>query len=285
MRISFKRGLCSLAAVVAIGLGFAVWAVCIEPAQLKFREYPVYVKGWPEQLQGFSIAFITDTHVGSPHITLNKLQTIVSQTNARHPDLILLGGDYVIQGVLGGHPVSSTAIVDMLSKLHAPAGVYGVLGNHDWWDNAPRIHQEFDNRRVQILEDTSHHIQVDGKGFWITGVSDYNEGAHDIPKALATVSGTDPVILLTHSPDIFPGVPPRVALTIAGHTHGGQVYIPFIGRPVVPSKYGQRYAKGLVEENGRQLFVGSGIGTSILPVRFLTPPEVSILKLYPSRNP
>jgi uncharacterized protein len=87
------------------------------------------------------------------------------------------------------------------------------------------------------------------------------------------------VILLTHNPDIFPGVPTRVALTLAGHTHGGQVRLPFVGRPIVPSQFKQRYAAGHLTEDGRQLFVATGVGTSILPVRFRVPPAVTVLTL------
>ena len=213
------------------------------------------------------------------------MQEIVEQTNALKPDLILLGGDYVIQGVLGGHPVPSKDIVAVLSKLQARYGVFGVLGNHDHWDDAARIGREFNERHVVMLEDASQHIQAGPDGFWIAGISDYHEGAHDVQRALAGITGNDPILAITHSPDIFPAIPARVGLTVAGHTHGGQVYIPLLGRPVVPSEYGQRYAIGLIQENGKQLFVGSGIGTSILPVRFMTPPEVSILKIYPATDP
>ena len=243
----------------------------------KDRIYPL--------LAGFSVAFISDTHVGSPHIDLEKIRSIVEETNALQPDLILLGGDYGINGVVGGHTVLSTDIVAILSKLMARYGVFGVLGNHDWWNGAPRIRQEFNEQHIQILEDDARHIAIGNRGFWIAGVSDYTEGAHDIGKALSVVTGSDPIIIFSHSPDIFPNVPSHIGLTIAGHTHGGQVYVPFLGRPIIPSKYGQRYAKGMIEEEGKQLFVGSGIGTSILPMRFLTPPEVSILKLYPPPQP
>jgi uncharacterized protein len=272
-------------AVLLAGISLGIWSVFIEPGQIKFNEHPIYIKSWPSGLSGFSVAFITDIHVGSPHITLEKLQSIVEKTNALNPNLILLGGDYVIQGVIGGHPVPSKDIIAVLSKLRARNGVFGVLGNHDWWDDASRIHHEFDGQHIQVLEDAATHVKIGNSGFWLVGVSDYTEGAHDVAKALSTVSGDGPVIVVTHSPDIFPDVPQRVGLTIAGHTHGGQVYVPFLGRPVIPSKYGQRYAMGLIEEDGKQIFVGAGIGTSILPIRLMTPPEVSILRIYPTKQP
>jgi predicted MPP superfamily phosphohydrolase len=241
------------------------------------------VRGWPAALSGFSIAFITDPQVGSPHIGLDKMRSIVERTNALRPDLVLLGGDYVIQGVVGGSPVASGAIVAVLADLRARVGVHGVLGNHDWAEDAARMEREFAAAGVSMLEDRAVLVDAGPARFWLAGVSDFMRGPHDVARALAGIAGDEPVIVLTHSPDIFPAVPGRVALTIAGHTHGGQVYVPFLGRPVIPSKFGQRYAMGLIEEEGKLLFVGSGIGTSILPVRFLTPPEVSILKLYPAR--
>lgn len=89
------------------------------------------------------------------------------------------------------------------------------------------------------------------------------------------------MLLFTHNPDVFPKISERFSLLIAGHTHGGQVHLPLLGRPIVPPAYGERFAIGHIQENGRHLFVSSGLGTSILPVRFRVPPEVSLLELYP----
>jgi predicted MPP superfamily phosphohydrolase len=277
-----RKYLAMLIVCIIIGMALAIWAVLIEPARIHYNTHRLEVKNWPESLAGFTVAFITDAHVGSPHITLAKMQEIVEKTNALKPDMILLGGDYVVQGVLGGGHVPSRDIVAVLAKLQAPHGVFGVLGNHDWRDGASRIEQEFEQQHIPMLEDRATYITVGDAGFWLVGVSDYNEGAHDVVKALSGVTSDAPLIVLTHSPDIFPQIPERAGLTLAGHTHGGQVYIPLLGRLVVPSKYGQRYALGLVQESGKSLFVGAGIGTSILPIRFMTPPEVSILKLYPA---
>jgi predicted MPP superfamily phosphohydrolase len=105
------------------------------------------------------------------------------------------------------------------------------------------------------------------------------EGNPDITSALARVNNGAPIIALTHNPDIFPSIPARVALTIAGHTHGGQVAFPIIGRLIVPSDYGQRYAIGHIVEGSKHLFVTSGVGTSIFPVRFRVPPEISLLTI------
>ena len=116
---------------------------------------------------------------------------------------------------------------------------------------------------------------------WVAGVSDYMTAPHDVTRALHEAgNGALPILLLTHNPDIFPKIPARVMLSVAGHTHGGQVRIPLIGAPIVPSVYGQRYAAGHVVEGGRQLFVSTGIGTSDIPIRFNVPPTIFLLTLY-----
>jgi predicted MPP superfamily phosphohydrolase len=136
---------------------------------------------------------------------------------------------------------------------------------------------------VVVLENDAVRVERDGQGIWIAGVGDRLEGNPNITTALAkpltsTENGAA-VIVITHNPDIFPSIPARVALTIAGHTHGGQVALPVIGRPITPSVFGERYAVGHVVEGPKHLFVTSGIGTSILPVRFRVPPEISLLTI------
>jgi uncharacterized protein len=133
---------------------------------------------------------------------------------------------------------------------------------------------------IRVVEDTAARIDTRAGPLWIAGVSDLWTGRHDLAAALAAVAGDSaPVVLLTHNPDIFPNVPASVTLTLAGHTHGGQVRLPIVGALVVPSKFGQRFAAGHVVEGGRHLFVATGIGTSILPIRFLVPPELTMLTL------
>ena len=130
-----------------------------------------------------------------------------------------------------------------------------------------------------MLEDEALHVQRQGFDFWLVGISDWWEGKHDISRALDPVPVGEVAIAFTHNPDVFPEIPERVALTLAAHTHGGQVSLPLIGSPIVPSVYGQRFAAGIIEEGGRHLFVTPGLGTSILPVRFRVPPEISIVEL------
>lgn len=270
------------AAGLIFGAILTVWAFGVEPGYIRYKTYDISLERWPEDLSGFTMAFITDTHVGAPHITLDKMAEIVQATNYLKPDLVLLGGDYVIQGVLGGTPTSSQNIVDILAKLDAPHGVYGVIGNHDAWEDAARIAAEFENAGIPMLENRSIFISAGDTGFWLAGFEDYITGTLDIETALQDVTSQHAVLALTHSPDLHPLLPEFISLTLAGHTHGGQVYLPLLGRLIVPSDYGSRYAIGLVKEGKKQIFVSPGIGTSIIPVRFLTPPEVSVLRLHPA---
>lgn len=262
--------------VLLIGLG--VWAFWFEPARLIVVEETLAIP-WsvPTPLR---VAVLTDLHTGSPFNGLSKLQDVVDRTNAARPDLVCILGDLVIQGVLGGRFVAPEAIAAELGRLTPPAGTVAVLGNHDAWLDHARVGKALADNGIRLVEDTAMKVDTAAGAVWIAGVSDFWTGQHDIHAAMAAVADhTAPVILLTHNPDIFPEVPPRVSLTLAGHTHRGQVALPFIGRPIVPSRYGERYAAGHIVEGGRHLFVATGVGTSILPVRFRVPPAVLVLTL------
>jgi len=154
-----------------------------------------------------------------------------------------------------------------------------VLGNHDSWFDHDRVRKALEANGVRMIEDTAVELQTEAGHVWFAGISDLWTERHDLRAALAAVTDDSPVVLLTHNPDVFPDVPPRVMLTLAGHTHGGQVLLPIVGRPVTPSRFGQRFAAGHVVEDGRHLYVATGIGTSIFPVRFRVPPAVVILSL------
>ena len=265
--------------LLVLGLVLGIWTFGVEPGTLRVREVTLAVPGWPAGRAGMRVALVADLHVGSPHNGLDKLDEVVARTNAARPDLILILGDLVIHGIPGGRFVPPEKITPVLGRLRAPLGVYAVLGNHDRWVQAPRVIKALDSAGIRSLEDQAVLITRGGPPFWLVGVSDYWAGRHDVRGALAQVTSSDPVLLFTHNPDIFPTVPSRVSLTLAGHTHGGQVWFPIFGRLVVPAR--KRYAIGHVVEGGRHLFVTSGVGMSILPVRFLVPPEIAIVRLRP----
>jgi uncharacterized protein len=254
------------------------WAFWLEPAGLTVVEERIDLD-WPAE--PLRIAVLTDLHVGSPFNGIANLRKVIDLTNAAKPDLICILGDLVIQGVAGGDFVPPEHIAPELGRLKAEFGVFAVLGNHDNWLDHDRVARVLMDNGVRLLEDTAELVMVNLRPLWIAGISDLWTRPHNIMAALAIVpnDGT-PVITLTHNPDIFPQLPARVTLTLAGHTHGGQVNFPWIGAPVVPSQFGQRYAAGHVVEEGRHLYVATGIGTSIIPVRFRVPPAVTMLTLH-----
>jgi len=269
----------SLTIICLLILGLVLWGLVIEPSRLVIHRETLQIPNWHAEHNGLKIALLTDLHVGSPYTGLDKIKKVVELTNAEEPDLILITGDFMIQGVIGGKFVEPEPIAEVLKDLHAPLGVISVLGNHDWWYDGVRITNALRSVGIIVLENQSQKIEFNGKSFSIAGIADQWTRSPNIVGTLKNIPTDEPIILITHNPDIFPTVPARVSLTIAGHTHGGQVAIPFLGRPVVPSKYKDKYAAGHIIEDGRNLFVGTGIGTSIYPVRFRVPPEIVILTL------
>jgi hypothetical protein len=268
-----------LLALFCLLVSLALWAFVIEPSRLVLRETRITLPSWPTGLKGLRVAVISDLHAGSPYITIEKIHQIVETTNAASPDLVLLPGDFVIQGVKGGSFMEPEVMASALKGLRARFGVFATLGNHDWWYNGSRVKSALENVGITALENDAAMIERGGAAIWIAGIGDKWEGKPDTALALAKVNDSAPIVALTHNPDIFPSIPARVALTIAGHTHGGQVSLPIIGRPIVPSDFGERYAAGHIIEGSKHLFVTTGVGTSILPVRFRVPPEISLLTI------
>jgi predicted MPP superfamily phosphohydrolase len=278
-----KRARLAGALVATLALALGLWAFGGEPASLVERRQQLAIAHWSDELAGLKVAVLADLHVGSPFNGLDKLGRIVEATNALEPDLVLIPGDLVIQEVLGGTFVAPQRTAAVLARLRAPLGVWAVLGNHDWWLDAREVRAALEQHGIRVLEDAAVRVSRGGGHFWLVGISDFWEGPHDLGAAFERVADDAPVLAFTHNPDVFPEIRQRFSLLVAGHTHGGQVYLPFIGRPIVPSHYGQRYAYGHVVEGGRHLYVSPGLGTSILPVRFRVPPEITLLEIYPAQ--
>lgn len=257
----------------------ALQAFWIEPSSLITTKTNIRMQHWPKQCSGLKVVVLADLHVGSPFNGLSNLKKVVRLTNQINADIILLAGDYVIHKVIGGKFVRPELIARELKHLKAKLGVFAVLGNHDWWHSANQIKKAMTNEGISLLENNSIKLTKNNCDFWLAGISDYWGGHYDINRALKNIPETAPIIAFTHNPDIFYELPPRIVITFAGHTHGGQVKLPLLGRTIVPSRYDDKFAIGHIEEYGRNMFVSSGIGTSILPVRFGVPPEISIIVL------
>lgn len=272
-----KRIRLSLLAILLLIIGLAIWSFFIEPNLLVVHQETIQINNWPPELSGLRIALVADIHTGAPFINEKKLRQIVEVTNEQHPDLVILLGDYMSPASWHSQRVEPEITAAALRDLHAPLGVYAVLGNHDWAYNGPRVRAALEQNGIKVLEDDVAELKWRNGSFWLVGLTDFWTHPQRIKEAMAKVPEGSLVIAMTHSPDIFPLLPPNVALLLAGHTHGGQVNIPLMGRLIVPSRYGQKYAAGHVFENGHHLFVTTGIGTSIIPVRFRVTPEIVIL--------
>lgn len=260
-------------------ISLAVWAFGIEPNRVVVRQVTLALPEWPTAHQPLRLAMVSDIHAGSPYINTAKIDAVVAAIQGEKPDAIILLGDYVIQGVVGGEFMAPEDLAKSLSRLDAPLGVYGVLGNHDWWLDGPRVSRALQSAGIVMIDNAARRIERPGGAFWLAGIGDHWEGAPDIPGTVAQLTDDAPALLATHNPDLFPQVPARIALSLAAHTHGGQVNLPLIGRPIVPSRFGERYASGHVVEEGRHLFVTTGLGTSIIPVRFRVTPEIVLLTI------
>lgn len=275
------------------GLFASVYGFFIEPAlRLRVRKWMIRTDNWPKD-RPMRIAILTDLHMGEPHMSRDRLRRIVARTNALGADLTVVLGDLTVAHpyITRAIPVADTAAI--LAALRAPLGVYGILGNHDWWQDLAAQQRGagpvetavvLEQNGIPVLENRALELP---NGVWLAGLADQLAirhgpedyiGADDLPGTLDQVPEYAPAILLAHEPDIFPQVPKRVALTLSGHTHGGQVRL-FGYSPVVPSRYGNRYAYGPVAEDGRHLVVSGGIGCSKLPLRLGVVPEITVVEL------
>ncbi len=263
--------------LLASAAALAAYAGWIEPRRLVVVREELALPRWPAALDGLRVGVLTDIHAGMPHAGLDAVERAAETLAAERPDLVCLLGDFIDRRAVFARPVNTEALISRLAPLAAaPRGVFAVLGNHDWYAGARQIADALHDAGVTVLEDSA---APGGDGLWVAGVGDYRIRGARVDRALMPVPEDAPVILLSHDPDAFPDVPQRVSLTLAGHTHGGQVAIPLVRRPFVPSLHGERYVRGHGVEGGRHLYVSSGIGTSGLPVRFLRPPEVVSLTL------
>lgn len=275
-----KRRVVRLLVVLAgVGLSLGVWGFFIEPARLVATEATLALPGWPARLSGLRVALVSDLHVGAPFVDAASMARLGARIDAWQPDLVLIAGDLLVGHEVAAHPLGPVEAAQPLRGWSAPLGVWAVLGNHDWWVDGPGTTRALEAVGVRVLENEARPIDSSRGRFWLAGLADAWTRKTDADRALSFVTDDAPVLAFTHNPDIFPTLPARFCAVFAGHTHGGQVRLPLIGAPVVPSEFGQRYAAGLVIEGGRRLFVTTGVGTSVLPVRFGVPPEVALLTL------
>ena len=298
-RITRRTVLTGIGGIALAGLGTGAYGVGIEPMRLVVTRYALRPLGpWPARLT-LRIVALADLHACEPWMPLARIEGIVATANALGGDLIVLLGDYVSGMNAVTRYVDAAEWAPVLGRLTAPLGTYAILGNHDWWEDrtaqrrgaGPTTAGEALARNgIRVLENDALPLAFRGQTVWLAGLGDQlaflpsrkrrgaaGIGRDDLLGTLAKIPDGAPAILLAHEPDIFPQVPTRIALTLSGHTHGGQVRL-FGRAPVVPSRYGPRYAYGHVREQA-DLIVSGGLGMSIAPVRLGVPPEIVVVDL------
>jgi predicted MPP superfamily phosphohydrolase len=237
------------------------------------REEALELPRWPAELDGYRVALVSDIHAGAGHMTPARMAAIVDRVVALDADLNLLLGDFVDSTRLGFGRARVRAVAGELARI--PRAL-AVLGNHDWRGSGPAMRWALRDAGVRLLENDAVAVR---DGLWIAGVDDPRHRFMHLDATLRKAPQDAAVLLAVHDPDVFPDVPPRVSLTVAGHLHGGQVNVPILRRAVLPSRFGERYLAGHVVEEGRHLYVSAGLGTAGLPLRLRRPPEIPVLSL------
>ncbi len=277
----FKRSIMAGLALTG-GVGGGIYSYAIEPKWIRVKEYDLPTSKWPVSYKPLKVAIAGDFHVGCPSVDLDAVDGIVDRLNGLSADMILLVGDFLIGDVVGGKYTEPEPIAQKLSRLKAPLGVHAVLGNHDWWKNGRGMWEALEKAGIGVFENNAVRIKHAGGDFWLAGLADDTTRMPDIKKTLAQVSDDAPVIMMSHDPAPFIEMPERSVVTVCGHTHGGQIALPFWGAIVIPGRAPIKYAYGHIIENKRDMIVTAGLGTSVLPVRFSRRPEIVSLTIRSS---
>jgi len=244
----------------------------------------ILLRRWPKRLEGFTIALLSDFHY-DPYFSVHPLRSSISMVNGLRPDLIALTGDFVTELFHANKANRARAAAaaepcaQLLRQMQAPYGLWAVLGNHDVVTDPNRVINALRAVGIQVLGNQSVPIEGTGTRFWLAGVDDVLENRSDLNAALSKVPANEPVLLLAHEPDFadyVAGFP--VDLQLSGHSHGGQVRIPFV-RPLWLPPLAKKYIWGLYKIGGLTLYTNPGLGTVGLPVRMNCPPEITLLTL------
>jgi predicted MPP superfamily phosphohydrolase len=273
--MTVRRALLLVVALALLLIGWAYWGAIADPV---VREAEVALPGWPAGAAPVRAVLISDIHVAGPDMPPARVARIVARINALRPDLVLIAGDLVSDRRLATRHYSLAEAIAPLAALRARYGIIAVLGNHDHWRDEAEARAVLTGAGIRVLDNDA----VAAGPLAVGGLDDAFTGHDDLAAALAALRALPGArILLSHSPDPFPRVPADIGLMLAGHTHCGQIRLPLIGAVSTMSDFGDRYACGLVRENGKVLIVSAGLGTSVLPLRLGAPPDLWLVTIGP----
>ena len=267
-----KYGSAALAAGVVGTTGYL--ALSNESGEVSVERIPIPLKRLPAVFEGFTIAQISDIHL-LPYTRPEFVKKAVAVTNSLNPDVTVLTGDYVWRD-----NEAMFELTPIIAALNARHGVFGILGNHDYWLDVDPVIEGFRQARIPLLVNEHVPITIGGDTLVLAGLDDGWAGHPDLDTALDGAQANAPVILLLHEPDLADAYGPdgRCVLQLSGHSHGGQVRLPGTGALILPY-LGQKYDFGLYQINDMWLYTNRGLGNISVPMRLNCAPEVTLFTL------
>lgn len=245
------------------------------------RRTTVPMPDWPASAAAVRLILLTDVHVAGPDMPPSRLARIVEQVNRLKPDLVVFGGDFVSDKLLATKPYPAAEGLAPLAGLRSRYGSYAVLGNHDHWRDAAEVTSALREADVRVLDNEAVTVGP----LRVGGVNDEYTKHADLPRTVKAMrAGPGSRVLLSHGPDVTAKMPSDISLILSGHTHCGQIRLPFVGALTYESNYGARYGCGFVREGPRRLFVSAGLGTSVLPLRLGAKPDMWLVTLEPQSS-
>jgi predicted MPP superfamily phosphohydrolase len=277
-RRQFLQRVAVVGAVAIVGDG-----ILLAPNLPRVVRQEFHLQRWPERLNGFTVAVLSDFHY-DPIFSVHPLRAAIAMVNNLHPDLIALTGDFVTVSSIGDEAKGALAAepcASLLRQMSAPHGLWAVMGNHDDATDPEHVTRALQAQNIQVLANQSQPIEQDGARFWLGGVNDVMNGAADLSKTMHGVPASEAVILLAHEPDFADeAAKSPIDLQISGHSHGGQIRIPFLPPLYLPA-LAKKYVWGTYQVGPLMLHTSAGLGTIGVPMRLNCPPEITLLTLRP----
>jgi uncharacterized protein len=256
-------------------------ALLLAPNRPRIVRQEFFLPRWPERMNGFTVAVLSDFHY-DPYFSIHPLRAAIAMVNRLRPDLIALTGDFVSVPLVGNWEKAASAAepcAQLLRQMTAPHRLWAVMGNHDDATDPDHVTHALQAENIQVLANQSQPIEQDGARFWLAGVKDVMGGAADLSETMHGVPAGEPVILLAHEPDFADAASQYpIDLQLSGHSHGGQIRIPFLP-PLYLPELAKKYVWGTYHVGPLILHTNAGLGTVGVPMRLNCPPEVTVLTL------